>query len=81
MRHHLVFDYKRFPWVEDYEARRNIIETQTPLYADGSDNIKWRMAYQLTAIGASIGGKSFNLFGELGYGSLGIVRLGIGIMF
>ena len=42
---------------------------------------KWRMAYQLTAIGASVGGKSFNLFGELGYGSLGIVRLGIGIMF
>ena len=81
MRHHLIFDYKRFPWVEDYKVLRNIIETQTPLYTDGSDDIKWRMAYQLTAIGASVGGKSFNFFGELGYGSLGIVRLGLGLTF
>jgi hypothetical protein len=51
------------------------------MYTDGSDDIKWRMAYQLTAIGASVGGKSFNFFGELGYGSLGIVRLGLGFMF
>lgn len=39
------------------------------------------MAYQLTAIGASIGDNYFHFFGELGYGSLGIVRLGIGFMF
>ena len=81
MRHHLIFDYKRFPWVEGSEARRNIIETQTPLFADGSNKIKWSMAYQLTAIGASIGDNYFHFFGELGYGSLGIVRLGIGFMF
>jgi len=81
MRHHLTYDYKRFPWVEDYETRMNTIETRTPMYTDGSDDIKWRMAYQLTAIGASVGGKSFNFFGELGYGSLGIVRLGLGFMF
>ena len=80
MRHHLIFDYNRFPWVEDYEARRNMRKT-TPLFSDSSDHIKWRMAYQLTAIGASIGGNSFNVFGELGYGNLGIIRLGVGFVF
>ena len=47
----------------------------------GEEKIKWRMAYQLTVIGVSVGGQTFNFFGELGYGSLGIVRLGFGFMF
>ena len=74
MRHHLTFDYKRYPWNDQQSV--NI-----PSFTDSTNNIKWRMAYQLTAIGATIGSQSFNFFGEIGYGSLGIVRLGVGFMF
>ena len=79
MRHHLTFDYKRYPW-NDYPSMSNSF-SDMPSFTDSTDNIKWRMAYQLTAIGATIGSQSFNFFGEIGYGSLGIVRLGVGFMF
>ena len=79
MRHHLTFDYKRYPW-NDYHIVGNAL-SNIPSFTDGNDNIKWRMAYQLTAIGATIGSQSFNFFGEIGYGSLGIVRFGVGFMF
>ena len=73
MRHHLTFDYKRYPWNDDL--------SDIPSFTDATDHIKWRMAYQLTAIGATVGSQSFHFFGEIGYGSLGIVRLGVGFMF
>ena len=74
MRHHLTFDYMRYPWNDQQSV-------SIPSFTDSTDNIKWRMAYQLTAIGATIGSQSFNFFGEIGYGSLGIVRFGVGFMF
>ena len=43
--------------------------------------MKWRMAYQMTALGVAFGGDNFHFFGELGYGSLGVVRLGLGFVF
>ena len=79
MRHHLTFDYKRYPWNDCQSVSTTF--SNIPSFTDSTDNIKWRMAYQLTAIGATIGSQSFNFFGEIGYGSLGIVRLGIGFMF
>ena len=79
LRHHLTFSYARYPWVDnnspDYVSR----DKPEPLFIDGTDKIKWRMAYQLTALGVSLGSDNFHLFGELGYGSLGIVRVGLGI--
>jgi len=76
---HLTFSYARYPWVDnnspDYVSR----DKPEPLFIDGTDKIKWRMAYQLTALGVSLGSDNFHLFGELGYGSLGIVRVGLGI--
>ena len=80
MRHHLTFDYKRFPWV-GYHPDEASYTAQIPVFTDSTDEIKWRMAYQLTAIGISFGSQSFNFFGELGYGSLGVVRLGACFMF
>ena len=44
-----------------------------------SQNYHFRGVYQLTAIGLRLGSGAFNLFGELGYGCLGIFRLGVGI--
>lgn len=79
MRHHLKFDYANYYW-SAYDPLPDI-STQKPEQTGGVEMIKWCMAYQLTAIGASIGGNSFNFFGELGYGSLGIIRLGVGFVF
>ena len=79
MRHHLTFDYKRYPW-NDYQSVSNSF-SDIPSFTDGTDDVKWRMAYQLTVIGAAISSQSFNLFGEIGYGNLGIVRLGVGFVF
>ena len=79
MRHHLKFDCANYYW-SAYDPLPDI-STQKPEQTGGVEMIKWRMAYQLTAIGASIGGNSFNFFGELGYGSLGIIRLGVGFVF
>lgn len=45
----------------------NTPDANIPSFTDGTDNIKWRITYQLTAIGATIGNQSFNLFGEIGY--------------
>lgn len=80
MRHHLTFDYKRYPWVGYYPDEATYT-AQIPVFTDSTDEIKWRMAYQLTAIGFSFGSQSFSFFGELGYGSLGVVRLGACCMF
>ena len=77
MRQHLTFDCKRYPWIKNGSG----LYQSDPEYIDGADNIKWRMSYQLTAIGATVGNQSFHFFGELGYGSLGIVRFGVGVMF
>ena len=77
LRHHLTFSYERYPWVfysPDYTAP---VEAE-PLFTDSTDKMKWRMAYQMTALGVAFGGDNFHFFGELGYGSLGVVRLGIG---
>ena len=80
LRHHLTFDYARYQWV-DYNSPDDVLpDKPQPLFIDGTDKIKWRMAYQLTALGVSFGGSNFNLFGELGYGSLGVVRIGLGIV-
>lgn len=76
LRHHLTFDYRRYPWKVSSSP-----DEPEPLFTDSTDKIKWRMACQLTALGVSFGGENFHFFGELGYGSLGVVRLGLGFMF
>ncbi|MBQ7421437.1 MAG: hypothetical protein IJV27_04780 [Prevotella sp.] len=81
MRHHLTFNYGCYSSVGDPPADWLTADAQVPLYTDGTDKVKWRMAYQLTAIGVSLGSQSFNLFGELGYGCLGYVRVGVGRTF
>ena len=74
MRHHLNFDYREYRETGEYpESSRDVIKTESV------DRMKWRMAYQLTAIGGSVGAGSFRMFGELGYGCLGVVRLGIAV--
>jgi len=81
LRHHLTFDYKRYPWVDYYSPDYRSPDEQKPFFTDSMDKIKWRMAYQLTALGVAFGGDNFHFFGELGYGNLGVVRLGLGFVF
>ena len=81
MRHHLTFDYQCYPWVGYYPDDNVAYCDRIPVFTDSTDKIKWRMAYHLTAIGISFGSQSFNFYGELGYGSLGVVRFGACCMF
>lgn len=80
LRHHLTFDYMRYPRGDNNSPNYALLDKPEPLLIDGTDKIKWRMAYQLTALGVSFGSDNFNLFGELGYGCLGVVRIGLGLM-
>lgn len=81
LRHHLTFDYKRYPWADYYSSDYISPDEQEPLFTDSTDKVKWRMAYQLTALGVAFDSDNFHFFGELGYGSLGVVRLGLGFVF
>ena len=87
LRQHLRFEYNEYPWQYNEYPQADTYQTSTettdpePTFTDTAEKTKWRMAYQLTAIGGSIGSDVFSLWGELGYGSLGIVRLGVAFMF
>lgn len=72
---HLSFDYRVFPCTDWYHV------PEVPSYTESTDRVKWRMAYQLTPIGFNMGSDAFHLFGELGYGCLGVVRLGFSYSF
>ena len=80
MRHHLRFDYREYPYIAG-----NIIgdwsDTPSITYIDTSDEVKWRMAWQLTALGYSFGNDRSRCFLELGYGCLGVFRMGVALMF
>lgn len=81
LRHHLTFNYERYCQLSYHSPDFRLSDGQEPFLTDSMDKIKWRMAYQLTALGITFGGDNFNLFGELGYGSLGVVRLGLSFIF
>lgn len=74
MRHHLSFHYSEL----QPDAERNQTDySVTDRYSD----IRWRMAWQATVVGGSVGTDAFRFFGELGYGCLGVVRMGLSIGF
>lgn len=81
MRNHLTFRYERLPFVGEKSINSNDVKGISPVFTDNTDKVKWRLAYQLTAVGGSVGIDSFRFFGELGYGCLGIVRLGVCMTF
>lgn len=80
LRHRLRFDC--WDYTVTYEQREQSIVSAYHLLGNiGEAKTKWRPAYQLTAIGGSIGSRWLHFYGELGYGCLGIVRVGISFRF
>lgn len=73
MRHHL--NYKR----SFYDGNDALIDEPTESVL--TDMVKWGMGYHITAIGGNIGTENIHFFGEIGYGCLGVVRIGASFSF
>ena len=74
MRHHLAFHCDEYLLDSEYHQHERS-------FTDNYSDIRWRMAWHVTAIGANSGAGPFRFFGELGYGCLGVVRLGVSLGF
>ena len=75
MRNHLHFDLEDWKGYRPYESHGEIDRREN------YDNTKWRMAYQLSPFGMSVGGSLVRFSFELGYGCLGVCNLGISFFF
>ncbi len=75
MRHHLQFD------TEDWKCSRENKPYRTLIKEENFDKLKWRMAYQFSPIGISVGAGPLRLVAELGYGYLGVCNVGLGFSF
>ena len=77
MRNHLDFTLKKwkhndgsyYETFSSYISKEHIEET------------KWRMAYQISPIGMSVGAGPVRFIAELGYGCLGVCNIGLGFCF
>lgn len=75
MRNHLSFDMNEWTFNGPYESY---------CYADEKkhyEKTNWRIAYQFSPIGMSVGAGPVRFLAELGYGCLGVCNVGIGICF
>ena len=75
MRHHLVFNTEVWKYGSQKTSYSSLVSE------DSIDKIKWRMAYQFSPIGISVGSANLRFFAELGYGCLGVVNTGICVCF
>lgn len=75
MRDHLTFDMNQ--WIQNGPTTSySYNETEKHF-----EKTKWRMAYQLSPLGMSVGAGPVRLLAELGYGCLGVFNIGLGICF
>ena len=89
MRHHLRFDYHEYPLPPRIaeENYSNIVvptynnDALTSPYYDDTNQIKWKMAWQVTPLAVSMGNTQYRFFAELGYGCLGVFRMGMSLTF
>ena len=75
MRHHRTFEVER--WKYNAQNTHGIQVGDT----EYMENTKWRMAYQLSPIGVTVGSDNLRFIAELGYGCLGVVNMGIAVCF
>ena len=74
-RHHLVFNTEEWKYGSQKTYYSSLVSE------DSIDKIKWRMAYQFSPIGISVGSANLRFFAELGYGCLGVANTGICVCF
>lgn len=75
MRHHLSFRYNR------EKPSPDGLNSSIVLMTESTERLKHRLGYQLTVVGGVAEVGHLHLFGEVGYGCLGLVRLGLGMSF
>ena len=75
LRHHLIFGYGEVAF-SDPEATQRVYS-----FHKNTDTIKRSMAWQLTVFGCRVGSGSIGMQCEVGYGCLGLVRLGLNVCF
>ena len=75
MRHHLVFDIEEWKYGIKTKPYGSIISEEN------FDEMKWRMAYQVSPFGICAGAGPLKFVAELGYGCLGVCNVGIAFCF
>ena len=75
MRHRLTFSMNE--WTTNGPNERYCYKDKEKQF----EKTEWRMAYQLSPIGMSVGVGPLRFIAELGYGCLGICNFGMGICF
>lgn len=75
MRRHLDYYYNDYPPTEDP------LSDPVPIVHHSLDKVGYRLAYHVSAIGLQVGTGGLSCFGELGYGCLGIFRIGLTLSF
>ena len=75
MRNHLQFDKREWGKRGENEHSGSIIREES------FNKTKWRVAYQLSPIGVSVGAGPMRFIAELGYGCLGVCNIGLGVSF
>ncbi len=75
MRHHLRFNIEEWKYGNKSRPYGSIIREEN------ADEIKWRMAYQVSPIGISVGAGPLKFFAEMGYGCLGVCNVGLAFCF
>ena len=75
MRRHLDYNYV------DYPPTENPLSEPIPIAQHSLDKVGYRLAYHVSAFGLVVGSGGLSCFGELGYGCLGILRIGLTVGF
>lgn len=75
MRHHLNFSVEEWKYNGPTKPYHSIVNEGI------TDKTEWRMAYQFSPIGISVGSSNFRFFCELGYGCLGVMNTGVSVCF
>ena len=75
MRHHLQFD------IEEWKLGHTNQPHGTIVREESMEKTKWRMAYQFSPIGVSVGAGPLRFAVEIGYGCLGVCNIGLGFCF
>ena len=75
MRHHLQFDIEEWNNPNANQPHGTIVREES------MEKTKWRMAYQLSPIGMSVGAGPLRFTVEVGYGYLGVCNIGLGFCF
>lgn len=81
-RHHLKFNYDEYLLHQcSTTGHTDWREFPKKIFTDGTEQTKWGVAWQMTAIGVNMGNSFCHFFCELGYGCLGVFSIGLSLHY